>query len=59
MKLRLRRDVMHRKDTKIDFLAEKKIGKRTNPIRIYSIPIGGIQKRLFKEKSLQSDSIVE
>lgn len=53
------RDVMHRKDIKITFLAEKKFGKCIHPVRIYSIPTGQMQKRLFKEKSLQTDSFNE
>jgi class 3 adenylate cyclase len=52
-------DVRHRKDIKVNFLAEKKIGQCPNPIRIYTIPTERMQKRLFKEKSLQTDSFVE
>jgi class 3 adenylate cyclase len=50
-------DIRGRKDVRAEFHTEKTIGGCPKPLRIYSIPIEKMQKRLFKKKSLQSDTI--
>jgi class 3 adenylate cyclase len=52
-------DVRTRKDVRVEFHTEKTIGDCPEPLRIFAIPTERMQKRLFKEKSLQKDSLTE
>jgi class 3 adenylate cyclase len=52
-------DVKNRRDIRVEFHSEREVSKCPNPLRIYSIPTERMQKRLLKEKSHQSDPLVE
>jgi class 3 adenylate cyclase len=51
------KEVKNRKDVRVNFLTEKILPKIPNPLKIYTIPTERMKKRLFKEKSLESDAI--